>query len=469
MHEVEILPLDATRFEPILGAAHFEPFAASLSAAAEALEGHTLWHVNSTETGGGVAEMLQTVLGYLVGGGIKTRWMVVDGDAEFFVVTKRIHNWLHGSKGDDQGLGQAEREALEGCLNNQAAELAAQADAGDVVVLHDPQTIALAPHLRDRRARVIWSCHVGIDEPNEVTRAAWRFLAPYVRLVDRAVFSRKQYAWDLLDPQVVEIIPPCIDAFSAKNQFLDRRTVGAILNAAGIIPDVTSDPAVFCGQRGERESVSSTAEMIQESPVPANATIVTQVSRWDRLKDHLGVMMGFERFVPEDLKARLILAGPSPQSVADDPEGEDVLDELRRSWSALPPRSKARVHIACLPMEDLEENAAIVNALQRRSQIIVQKSLAEGFGLTVAEGMWKKIPTLASGVGGIKDQIQSGINGVLVGDPRDLEGFGRAVGSLLRHPDRARELGIAAHRSVQDRYLAPHYLTRMIELAMAVR
>src|SRR5579862_2618140 len=258
MHEVEILPLDAARFEPIIGAAHFERFAARSTAAAKALEGHTLWHVNSTATGGGVAEMLQTVLGYLVGAGIKVRWMVVDGDDEFFVVTKRIHNWLHGSKGDDGGLGQTEKEAFETCLNNQAAELASQANPGDVVVLHNPQTIALAPHLRDRHAPLIWSCHVGIDEPNELTRAAWRFLAPYVRLVDRAVFSRKQYAWDLLEPEVVEIIPPCIDAFSAKNQPLGDSAVSAILNAAGIIPDGTSDPAVFCGQRGERQTVSST-------------------------------------------------------------------------------------------------------------------------------------------------------------------------------------------------------------------
>jgi trehalose synthase len=196
--------------------------------------------------------------------------------------------------------------------------------------------------------------------------------------------------------------------------------------------------------------------------------IATQISRWDPLKDHLGVMMSFCKYVPSELGAHLVLAGPSPDSVTDDPEGAQTLDELRAKWGELPDEWRQHVHIACLPMDDLEENAAIVNALQRRSDILIQKSLAEGFGLTVAEAMWKQKPTIASAVGGINDQIESGINGLLIEDPHDLADCGRAITELLKDRELAVKLGHQAHRSVRDHYLAPHYLARFLNLASAL-
>jgi trehalose synthase len=469
LQEVEVPPLDPTRFEPLLDPEQASTFARDLELAALRLEGHTFWHVNSTSSGGGVAEMLQSVLSYLQGGGVTTRWMVIDGDDEFFAVTKRIHNLLHGFEGDGGTLGDRERSSYQATLERQADEVKNLVADGDVVVLHDPQALGLAPLFRELGVRVIWSCHVGTDEPNELSHTAWEFLAPYAAAAGKIVFSRSTYAWDVLDRSNIEVIPPCIDAFSAKNQFLEPETVDAILAQSGVIPAETSAPAAFRRQDGTDTLVNAKAEMVEESPVDPLSRIVTQISRWDPLKDHRGVMEGFCRHVPEHLNVHLVLAGPSPESITDDPEGAETLQDLRDAWSRLPTESRRRVHIACLPMEDLEQNAAIVNALQRRSDVIAQKSLAEGFGLTVAEAMWKKIPTVASAVGGIQDQIEHGVSGLLIDQADDVAGFGETVVGVLENPEMALQLGQAAHSRVRDRYLAPCYLARFLELALSVR
>jgi trehalose synthase len=191
--------------------------------------------------------------------------------------------------------------------------------------------------------------------------------------------------------------------------------------------------------------------------------LVVQVSRWDHLKDMTGVMTGFAaRPTPEDV--HLLLVGPDISAVADDPEGALVLRECRSLWQSLPPEIRSRVHLACLPMDDVDENALIVNALQRRATIVVQKSLVEGFGLTVTEAMWKSRPMIASAVGGIQDQIVDGRDGVLIKDPLDLEAFAAALGELLDDPQRAAGLGAAAHQRVLDEYLGDRHLTQYVEL-----
>jgi trehalose synthase len=169
-------------------------------------------------------------------------------------------------------------------------------------------------------------------------------------------------------------------------------------------------------------------------------------------------MNGFATGVVPLTGAELMLAGPAAQAVADDSEGAAVLDEVVRTWERLPSEAKERVHIACLPMEDLEENAAIVNALQRRADVVVQKSLAEGFGLTVAEAMWKARPVVASRVGGIQDQIENRVSGVLLDDPSDLAQFARAICDLLADPDSARTMGERARERVRDRFLGDRHL-----------
>jgi trehalose synthase len=421
-----------------------------LARAAERLAGRRLWQVNSTEQGGGVAEMLHFLLGYLAGAGIDTRWVVIEGNQEFFEVTKRVHHLLHGQPGDGGELDEPARASYRQTLKEPLGELQPRVEPGDVVVLHDPQTAGLAPALKQQGATVIWSCHVGIDQPNDLARTAWEFLRPAVQQADAYVFSRSAYCWEGLDRARLAVIAPCIDAFAPKNQPLEPATV-------------VGTPG-FQRLNGSPGRVVRRAEMVQDQPIPPSAPLVVQVSRWDPLKDPLGVLQGFSRHVPHELGAHLLLAGPATASVSDDPEGDQVLQQVRPAGAALPRADRDRVHLACLPMEDLEENAAMVNAIQRRADVIVQKSLAEGFGLTVAEAMWKARPVLASRVGGIQDQIRHGTSGLLLEDPSDLVGFGRAIRTLLTDRDQAQRLGVAAHRRVGQEYLAPRRLTQELDL-----
>ena len=465
MIEAELPSLDPTRFEDVLDCSRWSEFDAVLCRGSALLDGRTLFHVNSTMTGGGVAELLGSVLGYLLGAGIRSRWLVLEGDEDFFVVTKRIHHLLHGKEGDKGDIGPAEAEIYRSALTRELAPLADQIKSGDVVVLHDPQAVGLAPQLREMGASVIWNCHVGADAANEQTRRGWEFLLPAASDADAQVFSRTQYIWDGLDPTRVAIIPPCIDAFSPKNQAMEPSQVEGVLAAAGLLRrSWNDDDAVFTRVDGSLGRVGHAALMIEEAPLPRDAPLVTQVSRWDPLKDHAGVAKSFAQAVPLELGAHLVLAGPSPESVADDPEGLATFEELQECVASLPEPARARVHLACLPMDDIEENAAIVNALQRRSDVVVQKSLAEGFGLTVAEAMWKSRATVASAIGGIQDQIHDGMTGVLVEDPKDLDACGKAVSDLLRDRKASDALGQAAHASVLNNFLAPRYLGRYLDL-----
>jgi trehalose synthase len=469
MIEAELPLLEPTRFEEVLGGIRWHDFEKTLSRGAALMDGRTLFHVNSTMTGGGVAELLGSVLGYLLGADIRSRWLVVEGDEDFFVLTKRLHHLLHGKDGDQGNVGPAEADVYESLLSRELAPIADQISRGDVVVLHDPQVVGLAPQLRELGASVIWNCHVGADAPNEQTRRAWEFLLPAASAADAQVFSRTQYIWEGLDPNRVAVIPPCIDAFSPKNQAMEPGQIQGVLAATGLLHGRWSDDdAVFTRLDGSLGRVGHAARMIEDAPLPPDAPLVTQVSRWDPLKDHAGVAQCFAQAVPLELDAHLVLAGPSPDSVADDPEGLATFDELRECVASLPEPARSRVHLACLPMDDIEENAAIVNALQRHSEVVVQKSLAEGFGLTVAEAMWKSRPTVASAIGGIQDQICHGTTGLLVEDPKDLDACGRAVSDLLRDGEASAALGQAAHESVLDNFLAPRYLNRYLDLVETI-
>jgi trehalose synthase len=466
VREVPVLARPAAPFGRLLPPDQLAEFTNTMDLARQQLAGRTVWHVNSTEEGGGVAEMLQSVLGYAADSGIRIRWLVIEADAAFFDVTKRLHHLLHGSPGDHGSLGHAERHIYESALAAEADQLAGLVKPGDPVVLHDPQTLGLAPALVAAGARVVWSCHIGADEANEYSRAAWQFLDRYTASPDYQVFSRPQYAWENLDRSQIKIIPPCIDAFTAKNQPLSGASAAAILDAAAVVPARTLTAApTFIGRDQTTGRVLTRADMIEDNPVPGTARIVTQISRWDPLKDPLGVLSGFCSHGPPDSDVHFMLAGPDPNSIADDPDSRQTLAELRAARDALDPQARRRTHIACLPMRDLDENAAIVNALQRRADIVVQKSLAEGFGLTVAEAMWKARPTVASRVGGIQDQIESGVSGMLV-EPSDLAQFGAAITTLLAEPDTADAMGSAAQARVCREYLAPRYLHRSFRLIL---
>jgi trehalose synthase len=460
---VPIAPAPLDRFRDLLGD-EFTEIANVAAWAREHFEGRAIWHVSSTARGGGVAEMLRTLLPYVRGAGVDTRWVVLREAAEFFDLTKRIHNRLHGYPGDGGDLGEAERDLYEGTLAASAARMLKLIRPGDVIYLHDPQTAGLVPAMREAGLRVVWRCHVGVDEPNDLVRSAWDFLRPYVERADVYVFSRRAYLWEGLEEERAWFMPPVLDPFSPKNQELEPETVDAILREIELVPDGLVGAPTFTRGDGTPARVERPALALQEEPVPDDAKVVTQVSRWDRLKDPRGVLAMFEQHLADDPDVHLLLVGPDSAGVADDPEGAEVYGDAAESWRRLEESVRRRAHLLSLPMFDIDENGAMVNAIQRRADVVVQKSIAEGFGLTVAEAMWKRRPVVASRVGGIQDQIADGESGILIADPCDLAGFAAAIKEILADPQRAAKMGEAARRRVIDRYLAVHRLREYVDL-----
>lgn len=455
---IQYVDVTARPLEPwaeLFGPAETDALHSAAGHLSERLRGGIVWNVNSTAHGGGVAELLRSIVSYARGAGIDARWAVIGGPPAFFVLTKRLHNALHGANGDASWWGDEGRALYERVCGENAAELMAQLEPGDVVLLHDPQTLGLAPALSRYGATVIWRCHIGTEEPNDQSRSAFHFLAPYLKSVAAAVFTRASYVPQNVELPPVHVIVPTIDPLSAKNQYLSDEVACSILVHAGLFegppPDV---PPEFKREDGSVSRVNRSADVIRLGRAyTQDRPLVVQISRWDRLKDHIGVLQGFTHYVEQGGNARLILAGPNVHAVADDPEGAEVFNEVLSFYRALPHGVRAHVGLANLPMADAEENAAIVNALQRQATVIVQKSLKEGFGLTVAEAMWKGKPVIASRVGGIQDQIEHELSGLLV-EPRDTASFTAALQRVLGDPSFARRLGENARQRVRDHFLS---------------
>ena len=463
VHSVEVPRRPVSLLEPIIGGQRYLRLVEAADRVRHLLAGRSIWNVNSTATGGGVAEMLQVLVGYVKDFDIPAGWLVITGDAEFFAITKRLHNQIHGEIAGGP-LGAAEAHHYTQMLIANATELLGRIQPGDVVLLHDPQTAGLAGPLARAGAQVVWRSHIGVDWENDATRAGWDFLRPCLGPAEGYVFTRRQYVPSWLPDDKVSIIPPSIDPFSPKNQNLDAATVQAILVKLGVLDDGAPQvPARFVRRNGDMDTVTRQAVITGEGRPGAGDPVLLQVSRWDRLKDMAGVMRGFADYLVPDAGGYLILAGPSVAGVSDDPEGAAVYGECLLQWHDLPPAARARILLVTLPLEDIDENAAMVNALQRHATVIAQKSLAEGFGLTVSEGMWKGRPVIGSAVGGIIDQIPEG-TGILLPDPTDLQAFGRAVRLLLADQAEATRLGLAAHAYVRDHYLGDIHLLRYASL-----
>jgi len=443
---------------------------ARLTRAAEAfrrqLGGRTIWNISSTSVGGGVAEMLHVLLGYVRDRGIPSHWMGITGDAEFFVITKRLHNQIHGEMAGGP-VTAAEADHYERMLAANAAELLEDVRPGDIVLLHDPQTAGLTRPLAQAGAHVAWRCHIGVDWQNDATEAAWRFLCPHLEAAQAHVFSRREYVPDCIGDDKVSVIPPSIDPFSPKNQDLSDDTVLAILAQIGVLDGGSSGQPSYARRDGGIGLVTRTAEITGDGRPGADDPMVIQVSRWDRLKDMAGVMHGFAEHVAPFSDGYLLLVGPAVAGVTDDPEGAAVFGDCLLQWRELPKAVRARILLVTLPLDDPDENAAMVNALQRQAAVIVQKSLAEGFGLTVAEGMWKGDPVVGSAVGGIIDQIPEG-TGILLADPGDLKTFGADVRWLLDNPSEAERMGRAAKSYITEHYVGDLHLLRYAQLMSAM-
>ena len=433
-----------------------------------------MWNVNSTAAGGGVAEMLPSLIGYARGLGLDARWFVIAGVPPSSTSPSASTTCCTLPRRRRPARG-AERAVYEAVARDNAGPLLARVRPRDVVVLHDPQTAGLAPALAEAGATVIWRCHIGADGgggggaggPDGEAARGWAFLEPYLARAHAFVFTRAAYVPPLAAGRETALIAPSLDPFTPKNEELDDATAHAILVRAGLLAGEDVGPVAFEGADGAPRRVGRRAEVVREGgPPAADAPLVVQVSRWDPLKDPIGVMRGFVSIVGDEAPggAELVLAGPRASGVADDPEAEGVLAAVVEAWRALPEAARRRVHLASLPTDDAAENAATVNALQRRASVIVQKSLREGFGLTVAEGMWKARPTIASAVGGIRDQIADGEHGLLVEDPADLGAFAAGLRRLLGDRALAARLGRAARERVRERFLAVRHLGQYADL-----
>jgi trehalose synthase len=465
VREVRVPKRALSRLRPLIGGGRYAQLEAVSGSVREILGDRTIWNVNSTSAGGGVAEMLQVLSGYALDAGVDVRWLVISGDPTFFAVTKRVHNRLYGVQGDHGDLGPAEARAYETVLAANTRSMLQRIRPGDIVLLHDPQTVGLSAALTEAGARVVWRCHVGQEFANEWTEQAWSFLRPYLSVCEAFIFSMRTFAPAWLPTEQVWVIPPSIDPFSPKNQDMDPVQVRRILGTIGLLEPYDEVPGTFVRRDETTGVVKRRASFLpsQAAPLEPDCPLVVQVSRWDRLKDMEGVMKGFASSVPEHTDAHLALVGPATGDVSDDPEGAEVFAECVAAWEELSPAARQRIRLVTLPMDDVDENAAMVNAIQRHSTVIVQKSLAEGFGLTVSEGMWKSRAVVASAVGGIKDQVVPG-TGILLDDPTDLEAFGEALVSLLEHPEEVAKLGERAHRRVVDQFLGDRHLVQYAQL-----
>ncbi len=370
--------------------------------ASERVRGKHFTHVNSTRFGGGVAEMLHRILPLLNELGIVTRWEVVQGDEEFFRVTKSFHNALQGQ---EQVITAA---MLDHYLETNRRNAARLDLTSDMVFIHDPQPAALIEH---RKSGVwIWRCHIDVSHPQ---RRVWAFLRPRVSRYAGAVFSLPRFAQRLTIPQY--LIYPSIDPLSDKNRELPQEEVSAILERLG---------------------------------VPRDKPILLQVSRFDRFKDPLGVIQAY-RLVKKHNDCRLVLAGGG---AADDPEGPKILAEVQTAASGDPD-----AHILVLP-----DNANLeINALQRAATIVFQKSTREGFGLTVAEAMWKGKPVIGGFAGGITVQIVFGTTGFTV---NSVEGAAFRARYLLNNPELARRMGENAREYVRRNFLVTRDLADHLAL-----
>jgi trehalose synthase len=463
VESVEVAPRPVAALQRVIGPERYGRLVQVAEQFRKRMAERTIWNVSSRPVNGRAADMLQVLMGYAQDLGIPVRWRVISGDAEFFVITSRLHDQIHGEAAGGR-LTRADAGHYVQMLDANAAELLEEIRPGDLVLLHDPQTAGLAPALSRAGARVAWRCHIGVGWENGATRSAWSFLQPSLAAAHGYVFTRREYVPAWVPDQKVAVIPPSIDPLSPRNEPLDDDTVRGILGRIGVLDGATPDDRTsFSRSDGSMGFVTRYAEITGEGRPGPDDPLVIQVSRWDRLKDMPGVMRGFADYVVPGGRGYLVLAGPAVTGVSDDPEGAAVFEDCLKEWRDLPAAARARVLLVTLPLDDADENALMVNALQRHATVIAQKSLAEGFGLTVAEGMWKGRPVVGSAVGGITDQIADG-TGILLPDPSDLKAFGVGVSELLDDPDEASRMGHAAHAHIRESYVGDVHLLRYANL-----
>jgi trehalose synthase len=375
---------------------------AQLRELAAPLEGARILHVNATPYGGGVAEILRSEIPLLRDLGLLADWKLITGDQTFFSVTKAIHNGLQGAARE---LTPAERETY---LTHSSRNAQLLEEEYDLVVIHDPQPLALLRLHGKGEARWVWRCHIDTSEPN---LQVWDFLRPYLEGYDATIFTLGSFAPPDVPVERVEIIPPAIDPESPKNFELDARVASRLLRWIG---------------------------------VEVEKPLVTQVSRFDPWKDPLGVIAAYRLVKAEVPDLQLALAG---SMALDDPEGWEIYRQIQES-------AKKDTHIHLFTNLTGVGNVE-VNAFQRLSDVVIQKSIREGFGLVVSETIWKETPIVAGRAGGIPLQVRGGVGGFLVDS---VEECAEKTLWALQHPEEVEEFGVKGRELVRERFL----LTRLI-------
>ncbi|MBN1335138.1 MAG: glycosyltransferase [Deltaproteobacteria bacterium] len=372
------------------------------------LSGRTIQNINSTAVGGGVAEILTRMIPLLREAGVDARWDVIRGDNRFFAVTKAMHNALHGVP---VSFTEEDREVfLE--VNRQNVDVVQP--WGDIIFIHDPQPIGLVRAIDRSRHRSVWRCHIDFANPMP---DIWEFLKGFIESFDAAVFSAPAFSRPLSVRQV--LISPSIDPLAEKNRDLTKEEIHSVCAQFGLDP---------------------------------GRPIVTQISRFDYLKDPVGVIKAY-KMVKAHLDCQLVLAGGG---ATDDPEGQKVLDDVRNEAAGDPD-----IFVLFLP----PASDRIINALQRASSVVLQKSLKEGFGLTVAEALWKAKPVIASAVGGIPLQVTHKYSGILT---HSIEGTAFWIKQLLNEPTFAATLGQNGREHVLANFLITRHIKEYLLLFLSL-
>jgi trehalose synthase len=439
-----------------------------------------IWMVNSTTHGGGVAEMLPKVVAMLRELGVPTEWVAMSASRpEFFTLTKHIHNLIHGD--GNPALNNGHRALYEAVSRENADALKTRIGPNDILVIHDPQPLGMGAMLSaELNIPTLFRCHIGLDEDLRQTREAWNFLWPYANACSYSIFSATEYIPSFLAGRA-GIIHPALDPMSPKNKELPAHHVAGILSSARL--DEFHHPVVMpqfletakrLGPDGEFSDVSRSGGIgLLFRPV------VTQVSRWDRLKGWKPLMEAFVRMKgflasgscemsPHHRRrleiVRLLLVGPDPSSIQDDPEAQEVLADLVDTYRGLDPCHQQDIAVISLPMSSLESNALMVNALQRCSSVIVQNSLREGFGLTITEAMWKRSAILGTRACGIRKQMRDGIDGRLTQNPEDPDEVAQLLNSMLEGYAERGRFGLNAQRRVHDEFLIFTQVRRWLQV-----
>jgi trehalose synthase len=484
VERVEIEP--GHRLEGYAEYNYLAPQVADLEAAARMavpkLAGRTIRIISSTRQGGGVAEGLPRIVSLMRQLGLSVEWMVIHSpDPAFFALTKRIHNQLHGVGG--RSLDRRDRELYDAVSDRIADALANDIGSQDILVVHDPQPLGTGARVKKRCGTpAIWRCHIGFDGTTSASEEAWKFLIADTLSYDRSIFTLPDYVPPFL-AESAAVMAPGIDPLTHKNRELSVHKASGILIDAALT--ATMHPALappFAAQALRLQVDQS----FQPAVFPEDLgllfrPVLTQISRWDRLKGFGPLLDAFvilKTRKPAEARsgrhqlyidhARLVLAGPDPGGVQDDPEAEETLAELCRRWSGLPPELQREIAILKLPLGSVKENALMVNALQRCSTIVAQNSIREGFGLTVAEAMWKALPVMGGAAAGVKAQVVDGITGRLVDDPEDPDAVANTLYAMLADDNEREVWGRNARDRVSREFLILGEVRRWLQLLAEV-